>query len=167
MKNTVRIHRKAATTPAPAQRKITDTLPTVALSAYFKRRGKVYNKCLIADIGISTEEWERACREQIELKNAGRGSFFAEAIREKLAGGRQKVSATMSELELATIQSNSLTQLLCDNLEFQSRSAGEFSGPKADLFCAGISSLVRVTQNRLNQAFNATFDANKKPTKTI
>jgi DNA repair protein RadC len=66
---------------------------------------------------------------------------------------------SLTELELATTEASGLLQLLADNMDYQSRSGTEFSGPKVAHFCAGIVELVSRSKERLDNAFNKTFSA--------
>jgi len=76
------------------------------------------------------------------------------------AGDAKKASFdSLTELEMAKAQSNALLQLLCYNMEYQSRNGCEFSGASVEAFCGGISELTRITKERLSKAFDDTFSA--------
>jgi len=132
-------------------------MPTLAICARFKRRGKFVHKRLLSDIGISNEEWERACRANLALRNSTGKNFFAEAIRKNLNAPKDD---GITELEQATAQSNALTQLLADKFDhLANRSGTPFDGDSANALVFGIGELARITQQRLENSFKRVFQA--------
>lgn len=170
MRNTIQVHRNGGTKPASVQTKTSrrqparksslfdpsDPMPTLAICARFTRRGKVHNECLIPDIEISAEEWERACLKNLNMRERKAGSFFAHAIREGLAGPRG--IGTLDELHAAKRQALTLMQLMAES-EALHLVEGDLNDRKRDSFNAGVRDLVYQSEVRLEAAFDATFAA--------
>jgi hypothetical protein len=106
-------------------------------------------------------------REQFETikRRAAAGNVTLEKILGDALNQMVK-PVSFSAVEMAITESNGLLQLLADNMEYQSRSGCEFSGPEVENFCAGVSLLVMTTKDRLKAAFDSAFHAtwgNPKP----
>jgi proteasome lid subunit RPN8/RPN11 len=70
-----------------------------------------------------------------------------------------KVSNALRELKNAKVQSNALSKLLADNMDYYSRNGCEFSGKEVESMCAGVAQLVSFTNGCLEDAFGSIFNA--------
>jgi hypothetical protein len=166
MKNTIRVRRNGATSPANSQRKTAagtkaefempkiDTHPSCL--AIYDRLGKG----LVSKIPLAETEFENllitANTPDARGHKPGTENLVADAIREKLARDSSQAFDALTELELAKFQSNALMQLMLES-EAGHLINGDLGDKERDCMNAGVAQLVRFTKARLEKSFDAVF----------
>lgn len=89
------------------------------------------------------------------LQENGLENFVAKAVREKLLAAKMP---PLHELEMAKGQANALLMLLVDS-ESHRMMEGDLNHDLRNSINSGVSCLMMQTIERLNAAFDATFDA--------
>jgi hypothetical protein len=151
MKNTVRTDIKPAEIPANPQAKNTPTPPPPAVKKYclalLEWDDVNASKTLTIDeIAISEEDFEKLERFNPKLVPQSLLQVGLDAMLNAFPFG---------EMENAMRQSNALSMLLFEVMDYENRHGGNFTGKgrDADSLLCGLQSLVWHTQQRLSRAF--------------
>jgi hypothetical protein len=142
IKTVNRVHRNGATKPVLNQD------PAIGFAATTMRRGKAVTIPLMTELGLTCEEWQAACLKNHEGQKAGKGNFFAEAIREKLRQGpdvRRAADRMQQEANLAV----ALLKLI-DN--YVRENPNSLDSEMDDNFKDGLGGLIHLTTDTLSEA---------------
>jgi hypothetical protein len=121
----------------------------------------------VCKIPLSEKEFQTLLESKMrpEFHGLKPAEIVASAIREKLSGRMPKAINALDELEMATLQANTLANLMVIKFDHLAhRDGSEFDGPHANYFCNGIEMLSNETQKRLanaTAAFAKTFGFNQ------